>query len=121
MKQIIYRVENPEGIGPYRPHILDEVFPEDIKVILDSHSGDLKRPLPQQDTIGRRPRPNEICGFVSVKQALKWFNKDLLADLAMFDFHLRQIKVGMITAVSDYQCLAIKDLELPYQRIGRIK
>lgn len=107
MNQIVYRVQDPSGRGPYRPEVLDWVFPEDIKIILDSHSGDPMRPLPHIDTIGRRPRQNEICGFVSVQQALRWFDRELLAELALYDFHLRQIQVEIITAVSAVQCLAI--------------
>ena len=108
---IIYRVQDPQGRGPYRPEILDEVFSEDIKVILDSHSGDPNRPLPHMDSIGRWPLKTEICGFISVKQALKWFPKYLLQELALYDFHLRQVKVECITAVSIHQCLAIKNHE----------
>lgn len=103
---VIYRIEDFKGRGPYRSECLstmDRLLQDE----LDNHTLDLYHPAPQYD-IGRKPRQNEICGFISVQQALEWFPIELQRKLHIYGFSLRQVPVDIITAVGEFQVLAIK-------------
>jgi hypothetical protein len=101
----IYRVENKRGNGAYRGYA-------PICNQLNSKHRDFndKHPVPQFDKgIERHPIYEEISGFATKKQALKWFTKTELHDLALNGFYLKLVKVSKITARGEKQVLAIRE------------
>lgn len=58
--------------------------------------------------IDRDIHKEEICGFISVKQALKWFSIWELRGMERLGFKLTKVLVQKITEVGEYQILAIK-------------
>lgn len=97
----IWRVENIDGIGCYRNR--------NTKEILHRHITSRETPNPYEDIgINRSLKKNEICGFLNIEQARKWFNKIELIALKKIGYSLKQIEVLKITAIGKTQVLAIK-------------
>lgn len=105
---IIYRVEDDKGISCYNYKYIDAIgiLIKDENWYCDH---DTIRPLPFSDKkINRDIREEEICGFISVKQALNWFSIWELKRMKKLGLKLRKINVQKITAIGQSQCLAIK-------------
>lgn len=107
--QYIYRIENKKGKGCYRGlvHSMEKA----IEKYVDTKWFDVRRehPTPSCDKgIERWPFKREICGFVSVRQALKWFSSDQIRRLRRLGFDLKKVEVQTITAIGQHQCLAIR-------------
>lgn len=97
----IYRVENEEGFGCYYDHL-----PFDF---IDKHTASNGHPRPQDDIkILRKMKRSEICGFLNLNQAEKWFTPNELLQLEEEGFYLGRVKVKEITAIGESQVLAIK-------------
>lgn len=107
MNQIVYRVQNHKGSGPYRPSCM-ELMDEDLRHELNLHGTSNNRPLSIMD-IGRKANRNEIHGFVTLEQCNQWFPRDLRIKLSKYGFHIAMIKDVVVTAVGQYQCLFIGD------------
>jgi hypothetical protein len=104
MKNYIYRVENDDGIGCYSCH-----FSELEAMYIRHKKTRRKRPLPQMDKgIDRNMTEAEICGFISLRQAEKWFTKNELNKLLFFGCSLKKVKISKITARGQKQVLAIR-------------
>jgi hypothetical protein len=101
----IYRVENKNGDGAYRGYA-------PICATLNNRHSDRigDYPLPDYDKgIERGMKRDEIAGFSTKKQALKWFTKDELYALALDGFYLKLVKVSKVTAWGEKQVLAIRE------------
>lgn len=103
----IYRVQNLKGESCYSYKYLDAIG----KLInnMDWFEESPERPWPKYDRgIDRDIHKEEICGFKSVKQALKWFSIWELKRMKRSGFKLSKVLVQKITEVGEYQILAIK-------------
>ena len=110
-KLFIYRVQNTNGLGPYRRWLMESMEDSLIQE-LDRHSQyDPIRLPPIFDTIGRWPMKDEICGFITLSQANRWFPSDLRIKLFKYGFRLSRVEVEEVTAVSDIQCFAIRKVK----------
>jgi hypothetical protein len=107
----IWRVQNMEGQGPYQ--LIDDRGHVDIELADSSlirHSKLNGHPAPMYDIgIERGIHNKEICGFKNLSQAHAWFSEAELEFLERKGFYLKQIEVDEITAIGQYQVLAIKD------------
>jgi hypothetical protein len=101
----IWRVEDKTGLGCYR--VASIPF---IRDLIDRHDRTTeKHPTPSCDYgIERNLRPGEICGFINKEQALIWFDKEELKELAGLGFYLKEVEVKEITARGEKQVLAIR-------------
>ena len=100
----IWRVENIDGDGCYTSHL-----PELEDFYINHKEDYFTRPLTTEDIgIKRNINENEICGFISKKQAKKWFTQEDLKILLPFGFELKQVEVKTITALGECQILAIR-------------
>jgi hypothetical protein len=104
----IYRMQDSHGYGPYRRHSLERMDRELYYELFCLHGRDPHKPVPALDSMKRWPTRREICGFVSLDQAQRWFPVGLRIRLGKYGFRLARVRVARITAVSDYQCLAIR-------------
>lgn len=112
---IIYRMQNIHGLGPYRKYggVSDDLFDE----VLASHSHLNGRPVPNKDLgINRDIEAKEICGFLSIRQAVKWFSKYERKRLRDEGFNIVKVEVKEITAIGKKQCLAIPYKIIPEYR-----
>jgi len=102
---IIFRMQNSEGEGCYTS--------DGFSDILYSHCVFNGHPTPQEDAgINREMKFGvEICGFESIRQAVKWFNSAERRELRKEGFQIVRREVREITARGQKQCLAI-----PYKR-----
>ena len=96
---LIWRVENNQGNGCY-----NFLY---TKPLLERHVGSEEHPLPVFDKGIKRPREHgEICGFLTLHQALSWFTSDELELLEKKGFQLKKVEVKVITAFGEKQILA---------------
>jgi len=102
--QEIYRVEDKDGYGCYTTTSF-----EFFEKYLLEHS-DLKRTIYPEKDIGimREQYDEEICGFLTLEQARKWFTKKELKLLKKEEFLLKKVKVKRITAIGEKQVLAVR-------------
>jgi hypothetical protein len=104
----IYRVENKLKKGCY----WGKHYDKKICDIIGDHFWKCnynKHPIPEEDKgIKRYIKRNEICGFKTKKQALKWFTFKELKGLLKIGYKLKKIKVKEITAIGQKQVLAIR-------------
>jgi len=104
----IYRVENNDGEGCYNG-IDSDLLASNASNGLSDHVSDKNHPTPYRDKgIKRDIKFNEICGFKTLKQANKWFTKRQYEWLESYGFYLKRIEVKQITAIGEYQVLAIR-------------
>jgi hypothetical protein len=96
----IYRVENKLKEGCYRSIKTREV--------LKNHWNQSHPPPLNDNGIKRCMNMNEICGFKSIQQAFQWFTIQELLQLKILGYSLKRIKVKEITAIGEYQVLAIR-------------
>jgi hypothetical protein len=82
--RFIYRVENDDGNGPYR-NINEDVFPSSVYY---GRHANLRHPTPYRDSLLKRLDRDECCGFISVEQFRKWFNKEDRKRLVKHNFHI---------------------------------
>jgi len=102
----IWRVENQNGLGCYS---FGEI--PFIKRMIKRHNKNREyNPLPCDDIGIERDieEGSEICGFKDKQQALNWFNKYELKQLAFLGFFLEEIEVTAITAIGQRQILAVR-------------
>lgn len=103
----IYRIENQKGESCYSYKYIDA-----IGVLLSDKTWNeirLNRIFPEYDNgIERKILKNEICGFVSVRQLLKWFKSWEIKRMKRLGFEVKRIPVQKITARGERQCLAVK-------------
>ena len=77
---LIWRVENKKGRGCY----IDAPY---TRKILYKHMESRSHPNPiSEKGIKRFPHPKEICGFLTKKKALKWFDTGELKELKKLGF-----------------------------------
>jgi len=96
----IYRVENDYGHGCYTNG--DMSFAR-------KHSKQANTPSPNCDIgIRRWMWDEEICGFIDLEHANKWFTDNELKEAERKGFILKQIEVKEITAIGEAQVLAIR-------------
>lgn len=99
----IFRVEDEFGLGPY--HYVDDITYD----IVAHHDRDRHHPTPSCDKgIQRCICDYEICGFLNMEQLKKWFTDLELNDLKDNGYIIKEIEVAKITAIGEYQVLAIK-------------
>jgi len=96
----IYRVENDYGHGCYTNGDMSFAC---------KHSQQTNTPSPNFDRgIKRWMSHKEICGFLNLEQANKWFTDNELKEAERKGFILKQIEVKEITAIGEKQVLAIR-------------
>jgi hypothetical protein len=96
----VYRVENKFGCGCY------DTSNEEIR----KHHKRNGHPVPNEDVfIGRKPEKYEYCGFLNLRQVMKWFTNNELRLLADEGFKLKRIKVDKITAIGESQVLFLNE------------
>ena len=95
--ETIWRVQDEYGQGCYQAHL-----PE-LETMYNKHAYTyFKRPRPIDDRyIGRDIDCKEICGFMTEKQAHKWFTKKELIKLKKFGFELKEVEVKEITIAGE--------------------
>jgi len=54
------------------------------------------------------PVGKEICGFLSLEQAMRWFTEEEIDSLYEEGYQLIEIKVKKITAIGEKQVLGIR-------------
>lgn len=97
---IVFRVENSEGIGPYRQN-------DNLDII--DNMANYNQPIPYRDNgIERDPLSDELCGFISEVQAYDWFSNYQLSLLKERGYTLKKLEVKEITAIGEKQCLFIR-------------
>lgn len=103
----IYRIQNLKGESCYKWDYLRPIE----KILNDSewYYYHPNRPGPHQDNgINRYPFKHEICDFKNIRQALKWFRAKEIKQMKRLGFDLIKVPIQKITAVGEYQVLAIK-------------
>ena len=101
---VIYRIENEKGIGPYKAngYFRQDNFPAELKdyplPFLFSHDDDCdaSHPHPRFDSgIHRHTKRGEFCGFESLDQLIKWFDGEALDILESkgFTIHICQAEI----------------------------
>ena len=97
----IYRIENKDGIGPYKESMGFEDDHPVYKMALDHN----RLPTSSGDKgIERVAKGFEYFGFKSMKQLEKWFSKNEIEMLKTYGFHIVEM-YGHVTAVGEYQVL----------------
>jgi hypothetical protein len=98
---IIFRMQNKNGEGCY--------CADGYCDVLNSHSAWNGHPTPQEDLGINRYMVfgQEICGFESIRQAVKWFRSWERRELKKEGFQIVRREVKEITARGQYQVLAI--------------
>lgn len=71
---LVYRVEHKRHRhGPYRCENLKTKKCKDLAwALLGDHDSDFEHPCPQEEGILMRER--DYCGFISIEQAVEWFD-----------------------------------------------
>lgn len=104
---IVYRVQDRNGRGPYKPGM--------------SHrwsDGEERGRLSIQDEFGwgflQHQSPGEAigCGFRSVEQLLSWFSDEELRKLYAMGYRVVAMRVDRILEESDRQCVFVRHLPL---------
>lgn len=97
----IYRVENNAGVGCYMGGLLG--------AHLSGFRHLEKHETPYEDSgILRHAKADEICGFLTLEQAMSWFYPDDFKYMARHGYRLKRVGVKEITAVGQKQILAIR-------------
>ena len=111
---IIYRMQNKIGDGcymarNYRPS-------DEVEEFIMYHAGSNGRPCPQEDVgiMRNAIMGEEICGFETLRQAVKWFPHYERKMLRLDGFNIVKVEVKKITARGAKQCLAI-----PYKKVAK--
>ena len=96
--ETVFRVENEEGIGPYRN--------ENICCgVLNHHNSSEKHPNPWYDPlIHRQMEEDEFCGFESLDALFEWFSDEEIDALELQGYHMVQTQ-GIVTAKGEKQLL----------------
>lgn len=100
--QVLYRVQNKEGQGPYRDRYI-------VSSILSHHNDDMsgQHPTPCLDPkINRLIKKEEKCAFLSLNDLLKWFTDNELDALGKWGYGITQV-IGIVTAIGKHQVLYI--------------
>jgi hypothetical protein len=90
---LVYRIEHPEGGGPY-------IGPNNIPDLGIRHSDSADHPPPIEDGIGYVSSFNgEHCGFASIAQFRDWFNPEERQELKacgfqLLSFHTSKVRLG---------------------------
>ncbi len=105
---IFYRVENKNGIGPYRANS-DTSWAEQI------HTNE-EHPTPQGDRYVKGKKEldmtDRVCGFKSLNQLKKWFTDGELSNLSKQGFCIKSFK-GKNATVFEYQVIFKKTKHKP--------
>ena len=100
--EIVYRVEDCEGRGPYVNQMQ----------AVDWHNHCLLHPSPKNDIgINGSPKELEYCAFESLEALNSWFSESELQALHKEGITV-QVCQGRITARGKKQCLFIPDWQL---------
>lgn len=96
---IVYRFQDVEGRGPYRPGMSHRWA--------DNDHGERNPPFFDEFGMGgiKRARPTEVigCAFDSLDQARRWFRPTEVARMQALGYELVQMRVARILARSDRQ------------------
>jgi hypothetical protein len=110
----IYRMQNKIGDGcymarNYRPS-------DEVEEFIQYHAGSNGRPCPQEDfgIMRNAIMGEEICGFATLRQAVKWFPHYERKFLRLDDFNIVKVEVKEITAIGKAQVLA-----KPYKKVAK--
>ena len=103
----IYRIENKKGESCYNVQWTDAI----AKMLKDDcwNQCHLNRPFTEYDKgIFRKIKKQEVCGFINIRQLLRWFNSKDIRQMRKLDFNIVKVKVQTITAIGKHQVLAIR-------------
>ena len=96
--ETVFRVENEQGVGPYRSDNLCDG-------ILNHHNGSKKHPNPWHDPlIHRYMEKDEFCGFESLDALFEWFSDEEIDALELQGYYMVQTQ-GIVTAKGEKQLL----------------
>ena len=97
--QVVFRVENKRGVGPYRNAKV-------VENIIGHHDSDNEHPTPYHDKGIERGAElgKEKCGFLSLEDLTNWFSSMDLYDLEKEGYTIAPVK-GLITAIGQKQVL----------------
>ena len=87
---VIYRIQDSEGVGPYRSEYLNQWC-------YCGHNSS-KHPTPQQE--GLRFSNEWYCGFESMKQLRSWFSNGELRKLHRMGLKINRIEVELLREIS---------------------
>ena len=104
----VYRVQHRvTGEGCY----MKRIDSPELNDMIDDHCMDDEHPAPYNDVgIGRSPKNDEYCGFISIEQLYEWFAGDELDMLFENGFEIVTLTDVEITATGDYQVLFKKKI-----------
>jgi hypothetical protein len=74
---LVYRVENKNGLGPYR-YVLGHQKAKSLQKMTEHHNLSSDHPAPYSDC-RREMSKGDFCGFLSKPQLLQWFKGYLRA------------------------------------------
>ena len=97
MSETVYRVQDIEGRGPYRPgfsHKWSDGF-EKPPAFYEEFGWDILKAAKKGEAMG--------CGFRTRDQAHQWFSREEMDRLRVLGYHLVRIEVDRILAESKHQ------------------
>ena len=96
--ETVFRVENEEGIGPYRNNNL-------CNGLLNHHNDSENNPAPWRDPfIKRNMKENEFCGFESLDALFEWFSDEEIDALELQGYSIFKTQ-GIVTVKGEKQLL----------------
>jgi hypothetical protein len=102
---IIYRVQDSEGRGPWRPGFSDK-WVEDRDDYGALPPWPIEFPgLHAELTASLVMGKHVGCGCVSLEQLRRWFRPTEIRTLKRYGYHAVQMQVSRILAASDSQCV----------------
>jgi hypothetical protein len=111
MKVSVFRIEKPNGDGPYND--ADSRITEHMNAV----HGDADHPDPSEDPMLDGINPDESCGFATLCDLEEWFSGygDILADagygIAVYTMPLQSVRYGR------NQCLFLKEDAVPVRTL----
>jgi len=106
MQKFIYRMQDKRGEGCY---LNSQYRPSDaVEEFICYHGFSNGRPCPQEDAgiMRNAIMGEEICGFATLRQAVKWFPHYERKHLRLDGFNIVKVEVQEITAIGKAQVLA---------------
>ena len=89
---IMWRVENKEGLGPYRGAYSGGDYSKELRIMGEEHTADTE----DHPIIDRAVFTGEICGFNTWEQLRAWFSLDELSICENCGYVVAEIEVREI-------------------------
>lgn len=112
MSELIYRVQDSEGYGPY--YLPGSVVYSDKWIVNSNHIA------PMYDSFEKDLQEGEVCGFKTVEQAREWFNDEMLKVLiedannewfiAVYEIPSSKVRHGMVQVLAMADSMVFKGM-----------